>query len=128
MPLEGLWWVPDMSQFSALNKDAWLWTMLVMQPEPVTPALFAEAQAEAQRKKGLPALSKVRFEPYHEGRAVQIMHIGPYSAEEPNIKKLHEAIRESGCERTGKHHEIYLGDPRKTDPAKLRTVVRQPFK
>jgi hypothetical protein len=127
MPLEGLWWVPDMSQFSAQNKAAWLWTMLIMQPEPVTAALFAEALTDAQRKKGLPGLSKARFERYAEGRAVQIMHIGPYSAEEPNIKKLHEHIRESGCERSGKHHEIYLSDPRKAAPEKLRTVVRQPF-
>ena len=128
MPLEGLWWVPDMSLFSAANKDAWLWTMMIMQPDVVTAALVADVLPEVQRKKDLPALAQVRFERYAEGCAAQIMHIGPYSAEEPNIRKVHDFIHERGCERSGKHHEIYLGDPRRTAPEKLQTVVRQPFR
>lgn len=128
MPLEGLWWADDMSQFNASNKEAWKWTMMIMQPEYVTAEMFAEALPEVEKKKKLAALSKVRFEPYHEGLAAQIMHIGSYSEEEPTIAKLHDFISQGGHKLRGKHHEIYLGDPRKIAPAKLQTVIRQPFK
>jgi len=128
MPLEGLWWADDMSKFTVTNKDIWKWTMMIMQPEYVTAQLVAETLGEVAKKKDLSALSKIRFEPFHEGHAVQIMHIGPYSAEEPTVTKLHSFIRESGYELSGLHHEIYLGDPRKSAPGKLQTVIRQPFK
>lgn len=127
MPLEGLWWVDDMSQFSVKNKEAWQWTMLIMQPEYVTSDLLADCLAEVGKKKELPALTKIRFESYHEGQAAQIMHIGPYAAEEPTINTLHTFIHEHGYELSGKHHEIYLKDPRKSAPEKLQTVIRQPF-
>jgi hypothetical protein len=128
MPLEGLWWAEEMSQFSVKNKEAWKWTMMIVQPEPVTSEMFVETISEVEKKKGLPALSRVRFESFHEGQAVQIMHIGPYSKEEPTVAKLHAFIRQSGYKLRGKHHEIYLKDPRKSAPDKLHTVVRQPFK
>ncbi len=128
MPLEGLWWTDDPSQFSMTNKDIWKWTAMIMQPDYVTPELFEQVLAETRRKKNLPALGRVRFEAYHEGLSVQIMHIGPYAAEEPTIARLHRFIRENGYEFNGKHHEIYLSDPRRTAPEKLRTVVRQPIR
>jgi len=128
MPLEGLWWADDMSQFSVKNKEVWKWTMMIVQPEYVTAKLFAESLGEVEKKKSLPALSKIRFEPYHEGQTAQIMHIGPYSEEEPTIAKLHTFIRQNGYKLSGKHHEIYLKDPRKSAPSKLQTVIRQPFK
>lgn len=128
MPLEGLWWTDDPSQFSMNNKEAWKWTAMIMQPEYVTLELLEEALAEVRRKKGLPALERVRFETYHEGLSAQIMHIGPYAAEEPTIAKLHSFIRDNGYELNGKHHEIYLSDPRRTAPEKLRTVLRQPIR
>lgn len=127
MPLEGLWWVEDMTQFDIRNKGAWQWTMMIMQPEHVTAALFADALREVAEKKKLPALSRVRFERFAEGRAAQIMHLGPYAAEGPTVARLHDYIHTNGHTRSGKHHEIYLGDPRKTAPEKLRTVIRQPF-
>lgn len=126
MPLEGLWWVDDMSRFSLKDKQAWQWTMLVMQPSPVSAALFDETLPEVEKKKGLPALSRVRFAPYNEGLAAQVMHIGPYAAEAPTVARIHAFIREQGYQLAGKHHEIYLKDPRKTAPGKLLTVVRQP--
>jgi hypothetical protein len=126
MALDGLWWMDDMTQFSLENKGAWKWTLMILQPAVVTKSLFKRAVGQATEKKGLPALSKIRFEPYTEGLAVQIMHIGPYAAEIPTIQKLHAAAREQGCELRGKHHEIYLGDPRKSKPDKLKTVLRQP--
>jgi hypothetical protein len=126
MPLEGLWWAEDMTQFSVDKKDEWLWTMMMMQPEVVTEALFAEAVAQVKKKKNPAALSQVRFEPFREGRAAQIMHIGPFSEEGPTVARLHTFIDERGGLR-GKHHEIYLSDIRKADPQKWRTVIRQPM-
>jgi hypothetical protein len=126
-PLEGLWWVENMEEFSMEDKDAWDWTMMILQPEWVTEGVVREARAETARKKELPALGRVRFAPYHEGPAAQILYVGPYDGEAPTIAALHEFIRERGRELRGKHHEIYLSDPRRTAPEKLKTVIRQPM-
>lgn len=99
---------------------------MIMQPEYVTRAFVDEALREVEEKKSPPALSKTRFESYDEGLAVQIMHIGPYSEEAPTIEKLHTFAREKGHQLRGKHHEIYLSDPRRTAPDRLKTVIRQP--
>ena len=127
MPLEGLWWADDMAHF-AENKDKWKWTAMIMQPKYVTAAEVALAVEQTAKKKKLPALSKLKFESFQEGKAVQIMHIGPFSAEGPNIQRMHQYITDSGHTLSGKHHEIYLGDPSKTAPEKLKTVLRQPMK
>jgi hypothetical protein len=128
MALEGLWWADDMADFSLDRREGWLWTMMIMQPEIVTRDDFDAAIGEAQSKKRLAALSKIRFENFAEGLAAQILYFGPYRDEGPTIARLHEFIKDSGCERSGKHHEIYLGDPRRTAPEKLRTVIRQPMR
>ncbi|MDZ7339702.1 MAG: GyrI-like domain-containing protein [candidate division KSB1 bacterium] len=128
MPLEGLWWTDDPSQFSMSNKTIWKWTAMIMQPEYVAAEMVAEAMDEVRRKKGSPALEGVRFKTYHEGLSAQIMHIGPYAAEEPTIARLHSSIRESGYELSGKHHEIYLNDSLRTATEKLKTVLRQPIR
>lgn len=126
MPLEGQWWADDMSRFSVEKKDDWKWTMMIMQPERVTRELVDEA-TESARKKELPALSKVKFRSFAEGRAAQILHVGPFSEEGPTVQKLHDFIGEQGARLRGKHHEIYLSDIRKAAPEKWKTVVRQPF-
>lgn len=128
MPLEGLWGAEDITKFNMESKDLWKWTVMIMQPEYVTKDLFSEALKQVEKKKNLPALSKIRFESFHEGLSAQIMHIGPYSAESPTIEKLHSFIEENKYELRGKHHEIYLSDPRKSAPPKLKTVIRQPIK
>jgi hypothetical protein len=128
LPLEGLWWMNDMTQFSTERKDEWKWTSMIMQPKCVTEADFKAAVEQVRKKKALSALDKVRFECFHEGKAAQIMHIGPYSAEAANIQKIHAAIKVSGHQLSGKHHEIYLGNPATTAPEKLKTVLRQPMK
>ena len=128
MPLEGLWWVEDMRLFSVQDKGAWLWTMMILQPEFITAELYAETAGEVQRKKDVPALDRVRLEVYHEGESAQILHLGSYADEAPTIARLHDFIHQNGWSRSGKHHEIYLNDPRKAAPEKLRTVIRQPFK
>lgn len=127
MPLEGLWWVEDMSKFSVDDKSAWDWTLMIMQPEYVTQALIEEIRPQVAAKKNPPSLSKIRFEQYHEAQAVQIMHIGPYADEGPNIAWLHTVAKEQGYELRGKHHEIYLSDANKTAPERLKTVLRQPI-
>jgi hypothetical protein len=128
MPLEGLWWVDDMSKFSVKDKDAWKWTGMIMQPEQITKDSVAKALEETKKKKKLPALSKIRFESFHEGKSAQILCIGPFSDEGPTIQKIHEIIRKNEGTLEGKHHEIYLSDPRKVAPEKMKTILRQPMK
>ena len=128
MPLEGLWWVEDMRAFSVDKKNDWLWTMMIMQPDIVTLEHFQEALKQVEQKKPYPGLSKIRLERFAEGLAAQIMHIGPYATEKPTVEKIHTFIQEQSYSLSGKHHEIYLGDPRKAAPEKLKTVVRQPCK
>lgn len=125
--LEGLWWSDEMEVFLTGARDRWRWTMMMRQPVVVTPAWFERAVVEVQRKKTLPALPHIRLESYHEGLAAQILHIGSYAAEAPTIARLHEFIRAEGGVLAKKHHEIYLGDPRRAAPEKLKTVIRQPF-
>jgi len=128
MPLEGLWWADDMTQFSVENKEIWKWTAMIMQPEYVTKDLFIKAIEQVRKRKSLPALPEIRFESLREGLAAQIMHLGPYSDEGPTIEKLHNFIRVQGHELRGKHHEIYLTDPQRSAPRKMKTVIRQPVR
>lgn len=125
MPLEGLWWTDDMTKFTQDDKSNWKWTAMIMQPSFITVDDVEKAREEIAGKKKLPALSKVRFEKFEEGMSAQILHIGPWSEEAPTIKKLHEFIKEQGYELRGKHHEIYLSDPRKCKPESLKTIIRQ---
>jgi hypothetical protein len=127
LPLEGLWWADDMNDFAKGIKDSWKWTAMIMQPAHVTKELYEKAFGAARKKKPLPALSKMQLEKFSEGLSAQIMYIGPYSAEGPTIEKLHAYIKENDCALRGKHHEIYLSDPRKSAPEKLKTVIRQPI-
>ncbi|MCX7710016.1 MAG: GyrI-like domain-containing protein [Clostridia bacterium] len=128
MPLQGLWWTEDMAEFSVLNKDVWKWTLMILQPDHITEELFKQAVDEVERKKKIASARRLRFETFEEGLCAQIMHLGPYSAEEPTIEKLHKFIDESGYELSGKHHEIYLKDFTKCAPEKLKTIIRQPVK
>ncbi len=127
LPLEGLWWADDMSRFSVENKEDWKWTLMIMQPEHVTSDLVDEAIDQVKKKKDPAALFKVRFEPFMEGKSAQIMHVGPFTEEGPTVEKLHDFIEKAGLKLSGKHHEIYLSDIRKADPAKWKTIIRQPM-
>jgi hypothetical protein len=129
MSLEGLWWAKgSQKDFNVSRKDAWYFTAMIMQPEPVTAALFAEAKEKLRAKKNPIMLEDARFEKFEEGPSIQVMHLGPYSEEPASIAKLVAFATENGYKTHGKHHEIYLGDPRRTAPAKLRTVLRHPIK
>jgi hypothetical protein len=129
-PLEGLWWAQDMTTFTtARDKSQWDWTMLIMTPDWITTEMFAEALDRVRKGKNPAALDKVRLERYYEGLCVQIMHIGSYDDEGPTLMKLHnEFLPQNGYVENGKHHEIYLSDPRKVAPEKLKTVLRQPVR
>jgi hypothetical protein len=129
MALEGLWWAEDMKVFmpETSDRNKWQWTVMMMQPDFITRRDFENAAEAAKKKKDNPALNSVRFESFIEGKSAQIMHIGPYSAEGPNIQKLQQKIAEIGGKLSGKHHEIYLSDPRRVTPDKMKTVLRQPY-
>jgi hypothetical protein len=127
MPLEGLWWAEDPSVFVEDRRESWRWTMMIMQPDVVADELIAEAIAAVKRKKALAALDKLRLETFAEGRAAQVLHVGPFSEEGPTIERLHAFIRSKGA-LAGKHHEIYLTDIRRADPKKWKTIIRQPMR
>jgi hypothetical protein len=130
LPLEGLWWAEDMEAFSPerLDKDRWQWTLMIRQPEYVTPELFGQGLEQVKKKKSLPYLSRVRWERLAEGLSAQILYVGPFAEEHTTIQRIHVFVRDHGYRLAGKHHEIYLSDPRKTAPEKLRTIIRQPVK
>jgi hypothetical protein len=127
MPLEGLWWVDDMTKFSPDRKEEWKWTAMIMQPEYVSSDGVKVAVEQVKKKKNPTALPKVRFERFKEGPAAQIMYVGPFSAEGPTITKIHTYIQNSGHALSGKHHEIYLNNPATTASEKLKTIIRQPL-
>lgn len=127
-PLEGLWWMDNMDEFSLANKDFWEWTMMIMQPDWVTNDWVEKVCEVTYKKKKLAYANKVRFESYNEGLSVQFLYTGAYENESSTIANLHQFIRNNGYKLAGKHHEIYLGDPRKTLPEKLQTILRQPVK
>lgn len=130
MAMEGLWWVED-GFFDITIKDNWFYTIMIMVPDLVTPEGFAEALAQIRKKKGdQPGFARLRLEPFQEGLSVQMMHIGPYATEPLTVEKMRLFMEENGyqdqVERGGKHHEIYLGDPRRAAPENLKTVLRHP--
>lgn len=138
MPLEGLWWMDDPNQrdivtavalgkatMADTDRDLWRWKALMMQPKPLDEEIVLRAVEQA-REKGLRALDALRFERWEEGRCAQILHVGPYAEEAPSIVRLHEGIAAAGYRPRGNHHEIYIGDPRRSAPEKLRTILRHP--
>lgn len=126
MALEGLWWVED-GRFDIHVKDNWFYIVQIMQPDLVTPEIFAEALVKLRKKKGdMEAFSRLRLEPFHEGLSVQMLHIGPYAAEPATVEKMDTYLQAENLQKTGHHHEIYLGDPMRSDPAKLKTILRHP--
>lgn len=129
MPLEGLWWAEDVGMFDAIKGDRnkWQWTLMIMQPDFITKENFEKAEEVSKRKKNNPVINNVRFEIFKEGKSAQIMHVGPFSEEGPNIQRIHKRIMEIGGKMSGKHHEIYLSDFRRVDPAKMKTVLRQQY-
>jgi hypothetical protein len=123
MPLEGLWWVED-GHFDIAGPDNWRYTLMIMEPPQVTTEMFQEALRQVRAKKSSPALDRLRLRTFHEGPAVQIMHVGPYATEPATVERLHAFARERGLKLAGRHHEIYLGNPQTAAPEKLKTILR----
>jgi hypothetical protein len=132
--LEGLWWLEgdepfDLSKHLKKGQDRsnWRWTLMVNQPDAITPDWFAQTRKELG-KKNLPALEQVRLERFQEGVSGQTLHIGPYAEEAPTIALLVQTLEQQGYTMNGKHHEVYLGDPSRAAPEKLRTLIRHPVR
>jgi hypothetical protein len=126
MALEGLWWVEE-RPFVISDPTGWKYHLLMLQPDHITAEMFAEAIAQLRKKRGdQEAFGRLRLEPFNEGLCVQVMHLGPYSTEMETIARMDTFAAENGLRMHGKHHEIYLGDPRKATPDKLKTILRHP--
>jgi hypothetical protein len=126
MPLEGLWWSDDLSSFANNDRAKWQWTMMIHQPPYADDAMLADAIAAVKRKKGLAAADALRLESFTEGVCAQTLHVGPFTAEGPTIRRVHDFI-ESRASLAGKHHEIYLSDIRRADASRWKTIIRQPM-
>jgi hypothetical protein len=126
MALEALWWVEG-GEFDIQNPSGWHWNAMILQPDHITTQMYQDAVGQLRKKKPGPALELLRLETFQEGLCMQVMHIGPYSAEPATLSRMEAFAMENGYRKRGKHHEIYLGDPRRGDPAKLKTVLRQPI-
>ncbi|MFJ2659911.1 GyrI-like domain-containing protein [Arthrobacter koreensis] len=128
-PLEGLWRAEDPAAFLQGSKDLWDWTMLISQPEWVSEETALEAAAEVRARKDLDAAARIHWLELKEGLSVQVMHIGSYDDEAPLLTQLHhEFMPENQLDFNGDHHEVYLSDPRRTAPEKLKTILRQPVR
>lgn len=128
-PLEGLWRADDPTAFVTRRKHEWAWTMMISQPDWITEDMVGAAVDAVTKKKDNAALADVRLRTLAEGTCVQILHIGSYDDETPTLDRLHQHyLPENGLTFNGDHHEIYLGDARRTEPAKLKTILRQPVK
>ena len=125
---EGLWWVKSDKPALEVPRQKWHWKLLIRMPEFVTAEIVTNAKEEVFKKKGLDLIKKIEFEMLDEGKCVQIMHIGPYATESDTIQKMKNFMEENGYSENGLHHEIYLSDPRKTVPEKMKTILRQPIK
>jgi hypothetical protein len=128
MPLEGLWWADDPHAFHRQDKSTWKWTAMILQPDFIDTRQVDAAFEEVRRKKNPAALGRVRLETLTEGSAAQILFVGPFADEGPTIQRIHDFIHAAGKELCGKHHEIYLSDPRRTAPERLKTIIRQPMR
>ncbi len=127
MPLQGLWWTDKMEDFSLEHKENWKWELMILQPHYVTEELLQFTVNEINKVKANHLFCDLILSEYAEGLVAQILHMGPYSEEAPTVQKLHDFITQNGYTFNGKHHEIYLGDPRKAKPETLKTIIRQPI-
>jgi len=128
MHLEGLWWV-DGGVFDLNDpapREQWRWKSMIRQPDFVTGEMVEEIRPSVREKRGA-MVDQVKLESFHEGLSAQVMHVSPYSEEGPTIQLLHDYITELGYRMRGDHHEIYLSDPRRSKPEKLKTIIRHPI-
>ena len=130
-PLEGLWWTTDGrvdldAIFGDGGGETWRWTLMIGLPDEATEPELEEHLASARAKLDPDLAPALRVERFEEGASAQVLHVGPYANERPTIERLHAQIAEAGLRPRGRHHELYLGDPRRSAPERLRTILRQP--
>ncbi len=126
--LEGLWWVEGNTPALEIPRSEWHWKLLIRMPEFVTKEMMLSVQPEVATKKKKNLIQEISFESITEGKCVQIMHVGPYATEPDTINQLLNFVKDNGLTVNGLHHEIYISDPRKTVPEKLKTLIRYPVK
>jgi len=126
--LDGLWWVNSDKPALEVPRNEWQWKLLIRMPDFVTNEMVEQAKTEVIKKKGIKLVEKTQFEKISEGKCVQIIHIGPYATEPETIQHIKDFMAENGLVENGLHHEIYLSDPKKTEPGKMKTILRQPVK
>jgi hypothetical protein len=126
--LEGLWWVESNKPALEVSREEWRWKLLIRMPEFVTSDIVEKVKAEVIKKKGIELVKEIKFEKITEGKCVQILHVGPYSTEPESLSKMRKLMKEKNLVDDGLHHEIYLSDPRKVTPEKMKTILRQPVK
>jgi len=126
--LEGLWWVKLDKPALEVPRKKWYWKLLIRMPDFVTSEIAQSAKEEVYKKKGLDLIKEIKFEKINEGKCIQVMHVGPYSTEPETIGKIKDFMEDNDFTENGLHHEIYISDPRKTIPEKMKTILRQPIK
>ncbi len=126
--LEGLWWVESNKPALEVPRQEWQWKLLIRMPDFVNSGIVEKAREEVFKKKGLDLIKVIKFESVNEGKCIQILHTGPYSTEPETLEKMRKMMKENKLTENGFHHEIYLSDPRKTPPQKMKTILRQPVK
>jgi hypothetical protein len=140
--LEGLWWTTDgTTDLDAIfgpgpgtgdeaerhgDRSTWRWTLMIGLPDQATPGELTAALETGRGRLASPLAAALRVERFAEGDVAQLLHVGPYAEERPSIERLHAAIHEAGLQAVGRHHELYVGDPQRSAPARLRTILRQP--
>jgi hypothetical protein len=126
MGLEALWWI-EQGIFDIARPDNWCWTAMILQPDHITSTMVREAQVKVTERKQNSKISDLRIEKFQEGLCIQIMHIGPYATEPMSVNKMEEYALQNGYVMHSKHHEIYLGNPLRSAPEKLKTILRHPI-
>lgn len=125
-PMGALWWLNGSKSILEVHPSEWNWKLLIHLPDFIKSKTVEQAMAEVLKKKKLNLVKEIVFEKFEEGRSIQILHTGPYSAEEPTVDKIRELMKKQNLKQNGHHHEIYLSDPRKVHPEKLKTIIRYP--
>ncbi|HOX37330.1 MAG TPA: GyrI-like domain-containing protein [Candidatus Brocadiia bacterium] len=127
-PPEGVFWTEEDGSIRIKDKAAWKWTLMIMQPDFVTKELVSEAKIQLTEKKDPPGLATLRYERDPGGKAVTMTHLGPYCEEGRTIEKMRALAESEGYVLCGKHREIYMNDPRRVKPEKIKAVLRHPVK
>jgi hypothetical protein len=126
--LEGLWWVNSDKPALEVPRNEWHWKLLIRMPDFVTSEMVNKAKDEVVKKKSIALVNQIQFEKITEGKCIQVMHVGPYATEPETIQQMKELMNVNNLTENGLHHEIYISDPRKTVPEKMKTIIRQPVK